>query len=373
MAGDAHLAPPVVHSATAGLIVLDVGGTTLRVGRYDPASGALSAVRRVPVEGMARHPGESVPVLQKRIVDQIVHEVSRYRAATAGPVADAIGVAFAGPVADGGVVVAAPTIWGGPGDPLPLTRLLEQRLGLPVVVVNDLTAAAWRYVDRWPDPFCLITVSSGIGNKVFHAGRVMIDADGFGGEIGHWTCDPSPDAPRCECGGRGHLGGIASGRGTVATALRLREQAPDLFATSVLARGADEAPPDIDAASLARAAAAGDRFATAALRVGLSHLAAAMSLLFTAVGLRRFIVMGGFALGVGSRYTELLAEELVRRGCFGLPAERIRHLVTLADTDDDHGLIGIGTLLSRHRQPLATEQGSTGRGDEREGGTRWGC
>ncbi|WP_258565286.1 hypothetical protein [Streptomyces sp. WELS2] len=47
--------------------VVDVGGTTLRVGDYDPATGAVHRVRRVPVDGMHRDPGAPVAVLQRRV------------------------------------------------------------------------------------------------------------------------------------------------------------------------------------------------------------------------------------------------------------------------------------------------------------------
>ncbi|MER5297747.1 hypothetical protein ABT382_38050, partial [Streptomyces pharetrae] len=97
--------------------VLDVGGTTLRTGSYDPAVTAVTRVRRVPVEGMARHPHDSVAGLQHRVVDQIVHEVRRH---TAGTAPRAVGVAFAGPISAGGLVLAAPTVWGRRGQPLPL-------------------------------------------------------------------------------------------------------------------------------------------------------------------------------------------------------------------------------------------------------------
>jgi predicted NBD/HSP70 family sugar kinase len=274
-------------------------------------------------------------------VDQIVDEVSRYESATRSPIRDVVGIAFAGPIAAGGVVTAAPTIWGRTGAPLALTSVLEQRLSRPVLVVNDLTAAAWRYVDRIADPFCLITVSSGIGNKIFHAGRVMLDSAGFGGELGHWTCDPSLDALTCECGGRGHLGGIASGRGTVALAHRMRGTHARLFRTSYFADGKT-----IDAPELARAVVAGDRFATTVLRVGLGHLAAAITALFAAAGLRRFVIIGGFAQAIGTRYTDLLTMELELRGCFGLPSDQIRQMITLGDLDDDHGMTGMGRLLT---------------------------
>ncbi|MEV0395820.1 ROK family protein [Polymorphospora rubra] len=331
--------------------VVDVGGTTLRVGRYDSATDRVDDVRRMPTEGMDRYPGEPVPVLQRRVVGQLVEVAG---AALARHGTRHLGIAFAGPVDAAGRVPAAPTVWGRRGDPLPLRDLLRQRLGVPVTLVNDLTAAAWRYVEPGADQeaFCLITVSSGIGNKVFRSGEVLLHPDGHGGELGHWTCDPSPQAVPCDCGGRGHLGAIASGRGAVAAARRAAAADPSGFARSMLA-GAE-----LDAVALAAAARAGDPFATGVLRDGLRHLATALTAIFAAIGIRRYVIMGGFALAVGPRYVTLLTEALHRLGCFGLTPTEIDEMVALGEPDDDHGLIGAGRLLTA---------GESGDGDGGEG------
>ncbi|WP_037860434.1 ROK family protein [Streptomyces sp. NRRL S-340] len=334
--------------------VLDVGGTTLRIGAYDPATGVLSRVRRMPVEGMHRDPGAPVPVLQRRVVDQIVREVGAH---TGGRVPRALGVAFAGPITAGGLVLAAPTVWGRRGDPLPLGDLLTERTGAPAVVVNDLTAAAWRYAATEPGDFCLLTVSSGIGNKVFRGGEVLVDADGHGGELGHWVCDVSADAPPCDCGGRGHLGAIASGRGVLAATRRAAAADPAGFGRSRLAALCGGRPEDIDNRATARAVREGDAFATEVLRGTLTHLAQAVSAVFTSIGVCRYILMGGFALAVGEPYRRLLVGELTRLGCFGLDAGQVDAMVSLGVADDDHGLIGAGRLLTE-RTPVPSSQGA---------------
>nr|BFD87706.1 glucose kinase GlcK [Streptomyces sp. Xyl84] len=334
--------------------VLDVGGTTLRIGAYDPATGVLSRVRRMPVEGMHRDPGAPVPVLQRRVVDQIVREVGAH---TGGRVPRALGVAFAGPITAGGLVLAAPTVWGRRGDPLPLGDLLTERTGAPAVVVNDLTAAAWRYAATEPGDFCLLTVSSGIGNKVFRGGEVLVDADGHGGELGHWVCDVSADAPPCDCGGRGHLGAIASGRGVLAATRRAAAADPAGFGRSRLAELCGGRAEDIDNRATARAVREGDAFATEVLRGTLTHLAQAISAVFTSIGVCRYILMGGFALAVGEPYRRLLVGELTRLGCFGLDAGQVDAMVSLGVADDDHGLIGAGRLLTE-RTPVPSSQGA---------------
>ncbi|RKE17323.1 ROK family protein [Streptomyces sp. TLI_171] len=323
--------------------VIDLGGTTLRTARYGVDTDTVTDIRRVSTDGIAGHPGLPVAELQARVLDQVgalaVEAVERHGSS-------AVAIAFAGPVTADGRALAAPTVWGGPGEQLPVRHLLEERVGVPVVVVNDLTAAVWRYVDSADDqPFCLITVSSGIGNKVYRAGEVLLDDEGHGGELGHWTVDPSPDAAPCDCGGRGHLGAIASGRGALAAARRAALADPAGYARSALAVQAPE-PELLDNYALVDAVRAGDEFATAAVLGGITALAAAITAVFTAIGIRRYVLIGGFALAIGARYAELLTGELERLGCFGLDAEEIRRMVVLGASDDDSGLIGAGRLLA---------------------------
>ncbi|MFI8952352.1 ROK family protein [Streptomyces sp. NPDC053750] len=341
------MSPSVPHPP---FTVLDVGGTTLRIADYDPTTGTLSRTLRMPVDGMARDPDAPVPVLQQRVVEQLAREVEAH-----GGAPRAVGVAFAGPITAGGLVLAAPTVWGGRGEPLPLGGLLTERLGVPVTVVNDLTAAAWRYADTEEQPFCLITISSGIGNKVFRGGEVLLDADGHGGELGHWTYDTSPGAPLCDCGGRGHLGAIASGRGVLAAVRRAAVADGAGFAASLLAAAGQGRPERVDNHAVASAVRAGDPFTTAVLRTTVTPLAQAITSVFTSIGICRYILMGGFALAVGERYRQLLVSELTRLGCFGLDADAVDAMVSLGASDDDHGLIGVGRLLGA-RLPAPAEQ-----------------
>ncbi|WP_027342111.1 ROK family protein [Hamadaea tsunoensis] len=315
-----------------GFVVMDVGGTTTRTGHYLP-DGRVTGVRRVPTAGIGLDPGTPVADLQRRVVEQIAAEAETTLIASG---ASAVGIAFAGPVTTAGRVLAGPTVWGGGGVPIDLADLLRDRLGVPVTVVNDLTAAVWRYVSGPGEPpFCLVTVSSGIGNKVYWDGRVLLD-EGHGGELGHWTWRTDADAPPCDCGGRGHLGGIASGRGVLAAARS------DARYDHVSYGPRDRLTNEI----LVAAVRAGDPLATETLRTALRPLAAALTSVFCAIGVRRFRVIGGFATAIGARYAELLTEALHEAGCFGLSPAEIDGLVTMGEPDDDHSLLGAGRLLT---------------------------
>ncbi|MFF9002235.1 ROK family protein [Streptomyces achromogenes] len=334
-------------------IVADLGGTSLRIGRIT-AHGGVEAVRRVATDGIGRPAPRSARSPQRRVLDQLVRELEEYLCSPDGQGANAVGLSFAGPMTKDGVVRAAPTLWGAEAEPVHVGDLLSARLGLPVLVANDITAAAWRYAETETQPFCLITISSGIGSKVFRHGEVLVDDQGHGGELGHWRIDPSEDAAPCDCGGRGHLGAVASGRGILRAAREAAAADPAAFARSVLAAPAGHRPEGITNEALALAVRAGDPFATNTLRRSLRPLASAVNCLFTAIGVRRYLFIGGFAVAVGERFVSLLGDELVRLGCFGLDSAETRAMLALGAGDDDHCLIGMGRMLERssHLTPV---------------------
>ncbi|MHC3470931.1 ROK family protein [Streptomyces sp. 7R007] len=337
-------------------VVADLGGTTLRLGRVVGDVLDAASVRRIPTEGLDRHRTLPPQALQAKVVEQLAAELQDYLRSPHGAGADAVGVSFAGPLSKDGTVLAGPTLWGGAAAPLPITDILTARLPVPVLVANDITAAAWRYAATETDPFCLITVSSGIGHKVFRHGEVLVDEAGHGGEIGHWRVDPRPDALPCECGGRGHLGALSSGRAMLLAARAAATADPAGFAKSTLAAPAGHRPDGITNHALARAVRAGDPFATAVLSDCLLPLAQAVNCLFTAIGIRRYLFIGGFALAVGSPFIRLLGDQLTRLGCFGLGERQIRGMLALGAADDDHSLLGIARMID-HTLPAPADTG----------------
>lgn len=90
---------------------------------------------------------------------------------------------------------------------VPLRSLLEARLGLPVVVENDVNTLAM--AERWfgagagVADFLVVTLGRGVGMGMVLDGRLYRGGRGSGGEFGHLTVNP--DGFPCECGKRGCL------------------------------------------------------------------------------------------------------------------------------------------------------------------------
>ena len=317
------------------VLVFDIGGTKIRAGIFDTTSAALirSAVAATPNHLHFRE--ESFGELSARLLSEM-HRL-------ANEIVDCqsvrqISVAFAGPIDPSGGVLAAPTIWG-PPPARPYALGKEMALRWPnarIKVMNDVTAAGYRYCRPQDDDFCIVTVSSGIGNKVFSRGRPLVGRNGRGGEIGYLRVDDSKTAPLCECGGRGHLGAISSGRGALETA---RRHAPDGASADALTSG-----------DLAAAFRRKECWAVAVIAQGAGPLGWALAAMHLGLGIERFVLVGGFALALGDAYRQLVAEAAGARSWGSPGAWESR--VELGENDDWSGLIGAGIAEMRRSEPL---------------------
>jgi len=316
-------------------LVFDVGGTQLRGAVYDEGSGALAAVSRVNAPSHASDKGASWAELRGRLLDAM----SSVRAALDpdGRISSAV-VAFPGPVDAERRVLAAPTLWGSLGSyPHPLEHDLREAWGtVDVCVTNDVTAAGYRYVEPEGEDFCIVTISSGIGNKIFVRGRPLVGPSGQGGEIGHLQVDPSLNAPRCDCGARGHLGAIASGRGMLARAKDQATAGGDFERSSLRVRMGLEGHA-LTAEALAGAYRENDAWATAVVREGADSLGAVLAAIHLAIGVERFVLIGGFALGLGAPFCDDVRTSLLSR-CWQGASVRI----SLGASDGHCALVGGG-------------------------------
>src|SRR5512141_2381804 len=112
---------------------VDLGGTNARAAVVDRDTGEIVAAHKEPHR-------ERTP---EAVVEVVAHAV-RQSAAAAGVAIAAVGqvgVGVAGQcLGRSGIVLNAPNLGGRDG---PLGALLERRVGVPIRIANDLSAAAW--------------------------------------------------------------------------------------------------------------------------------------------------------------------------------------------------------------------------------------
>ena len=177
------------------VIGVDLGGTKILGALVDRA--ATSTPEIVADEKRPTPTGSA-----EDVVEELVSVVRSLHATPA-----AVGVGTPGVVVPGsGVVQVAPNL---PGfdHPVPLGALLRERLGVPVVVANDVNMAAFGEARAgaaagFADVLA-VWIGTGLGAGLVLDGQLRVGPNGLAGELGHVVV--VPDGRPCPCGGRGHL------------------------------------------------------------------------------------------------------------------------------------------------------------------------
>jgi glucokinase len=255
---------------------------------------------------------------------------------TAGATTDdvaAIGVGVPGRVdpANGHVTLAVNLGW----SDLPLGPQLEDRLGRPTVVENDVRAAALglhrRRVVGPIEDLAYLAIGTGVSAGVVLDGRLHRGAHGLAGEIGHVIVDPA--GARCACGQRGCLETLVSGSA-------IARQARDAIAAdpATILKDNPEAPTAI---SVYHAAAGGDEVAGAIVEAVGRRLAWAVHLLVMAYDVER-VILGGGVSHAGEAFAQPIQRELDRmRAASALAREQLRpDIVELLPPGADAGAWG---------------------------------
>ncbi len=320
------------------ILAFDVGGTTVRAGAYSPITESLQRT--------ARQPTPTFRVLPDAPLDELVDALFGLMAELAaelhpsGPPKQ-VAVAFPGPVTPAGEVLSAPTIWGGldRGRTTPILSRLEALWpAARIALLNDMSAAGLYYRRRTDEDFCVLTVSSGIGHKIFIGGRPVVGPNGRGGEIGHWRIDSASDAPLCECGGRGHLAAFASGAAVAPLLERSAAADPDGFRRSRLGARAQGFVERATNPMLAESFRAGDPWSGEIVGRLAEPIGKALAALHLATGVERFVVTGGLASALGPAFLGRIAEAAARHG-WRLSGDWPL-MLELGAPHDDAGMIG---------------------------------
>jgi predicted NBD/HSP70 family sugar kinase len=328
-------------------LVFDLGGTFLRAGVAD-LSGRITQVTKV------RIPSVSSGCVQGAIWEHISSCIIEYESAYGAQVPGSapIVISFPGPITGYRHAHQAATVAGSGPLRFDIASMLEARTGRRVLLLNDVSAAAWRIAEMTEARrFLVVTVSSGIGSKMFVSGPNprVIDHLAYAGEIGHVVVDDSPSAPICDCGARGHLGAIASGRGFERHARHAAQRNARDFQNSKLVQEFGATPQTItNEEHLVPAILAGDPWAIEVLMMCTRPLARVLLMIAVAAGLDRVFVIGGFAQALGNAYLERLRGLAFEASKFQLVEDSIPSLFQLAPYNAEVCLEGCGTFVARN-------------------------
>lgn len=321
---------------------VDLGGTNARAALVDEGTGAVVTSHKL------RHE-ERTPIAVARTVAEAV----RQAAAQAGVGVASLGGAGVGVAGQclgaSGVVLNAPNLgW----RDIPFGDLLQAELGVPVRIVNDLSAAAWGErgfgAARGVDDAALVFVGSGVGSGLILGGRLHEGGSGVAGELGHIKVAPRGAQPRrCGCGEWGCLEAYVGGMNLAA---RVREDLAEGKAGAVLAAAGGD-PSKVSASAVEGAYAAGDVYARDLWAEAGELLGTAMANLCTLLNPARLVLGGGVLLGCPN----LMRITRAHVGDRTLKASRRGLAVEVAGLGDDAGVVGaalLGPAGSRPAQPV---------------------
>jgi predicted NBD/HSP70 family sugar kinase len=263
-------------------IGVDVGGTTTRVVAVDATD------RVVDVSTSATPHGATA------LLDHLEARIVALAARVGGngtPVPGPVGLGLPGRVLPDGSVSMALNLR--IDEPIPVGPLLAARLGVPVVVENDVNAAALGAAtvlgDAVPAGLAYLSVGTGFAAGIVLDGRLVRGATGSAGELGHVPAPGSDVA--CRCGQRGCVEARVSGGALVARTAGLG---------------------GLHARELWDAADAGHELAGTVRDDAVATLAWACQVAVTVLDVD-VVLLGGGVAGLGVRLLRPVVDELRRR------------------------------------------------------------
>jgi glucokinase len=213
--------------AESVLLAVDLGGTSIKAMLARPDGTALAEASRPTPAGDGAGAVREVVALGRELVGAHDGPVERVGLAVPGLVDGATGVAL----------YSANLNW----RRAPVAATVADGLGLPVVLVHDVTAAGVAEhrlgAGRGVDDLLVVAIGTGIAAAVIAGGRPVLGGAGQAGELGHLQVRTG--SRPCGCGRVGCLEAEASAS-AIARAYGERTGVPVAGAADVAARLADD-------------------------------------------------------------------------------------------------------------------------------------
>jgi len=310
-------------------IGVDLGGTNTKIAIVDDR-GSIIARSMIPTQAM--RPAENV-------VEDIANEAKRLKkeAELKDFKVYSLGIGIPGLIDwNRGICLLLPNFpnkW----KHIPIKEWLEEKLSLPVAVINDvraITLAEKRFgAGKDVKSLILMAIGTGIGGGVVIDGNLYIGKDGSAGELGHIIVEPG--GIKCGCGNRGCLESYASGPSIVAQALRSLVQQNDTMIRDMIKGDLNLVTPKI----IADAAVAGDEIAKDIIKQSGFYIGVALSSACVVVNPEMIIIGGGVAQA-GRLLFESIANSL-KENLHMVPVSTIQFTET--ELGMDAGVIGTAT------------------------------
>lgn len=312
------------------VIGIDLGGTNLLVGLMDDEGSLIARTHR--------------PTDPRRGVDAVIDTIAEAALAVCNEAdhvmesIDAIGIAVCGAVDhEAGIVLRTGALdW----TDVPLSAPLSQRLGRPVVLENDVNAAAWgeyrRGAGRGAQGMLAAWVGTGIGGGIVLDDRLFHGPRGTAGELGQTRSNTTqPESPILEA--------IASRTGMRTLIAESADAHPDSMLLSLTNGDIDR----IGTTELATAFTAGDPLALQTATTAAQVLGSAMANAVTLLSIDTIVVGGGITEAFGEPWLAEVRNRF-KQDVFPPQASAWCRIVKTV-LESDAGLVG-AAMLAADRQ-----------------------
>ncbi len=315
-------------------IGVDLGGTNLRAAIVDTDTGQVCHQRKCLTLA-----AEGQEAVIRRIVQLVRELIEESGIAIASILGMGIGVPGT-PDIDTGVIQFLPNL---PGKWLnvPLRSILEEQVGLPVVLINDvraITLGEWTFgAGRGAETVVCLAIGTGIGGGVVVNGQFHLGIGGTAGEFGHHVVEV--DGLPCGCGGKGCLELYASGPAIAAMGVKEVMHGHTTRIGELVNHDLNR----IDAEIIVQAAGEGDPIARGILQRAGMYLGIAVGNILGVISPQRVIFGGGV-----SHAGELLLQPIVqtvKERVHVIPIPQVEFV--LAELGMNGGLVGAALWAKR--------------------------
>jgi glucokinase len=312
---------------------VDLGGTKILTGIFDKD---LNCLGRAKVSTKAERGPEEVIERIARCVrdaaDECDLELKQIQAA---------GIGAPGTVDfETGRIIFAPNLqW----EDVPLKKILEKELGVPVFVENDGNAAILGIYETElaakPRHVVGIFLGTGIGGGIILDGKLYSGFSGTAGEIGHMVIQVG--GPKCNCGNRGCFEALAS---RTAIFRRLSEAVADGKKTLLT----DSLGPDLKdlrSGDLRKAIKKGDKLVEQIIEEAAEYTGIAVANIINLMNPQVVVLGGGVIDALGD---EMMAIVLETAQDYGMSGATKGVDIVASKKGDDAGILG-GAVLARRQ------------------------
>ena len=311
---------------------VDLGGTKILTGVFD---ASLNCLGRAKVSTKSeRGPEEVIERIARCVrdaVDECDLDLKQIKA---------IGIGAPGTIdAGNGRVLFAPNLqW----EDVPLKKILEKELGLPVFVENDANAAILGVYETElaakPRHVIGIFLGTGIGGGIILDGKLFSGFNGTAGEIGHMVLEVG--GPKCNCGNQGCFEALAS-----RTAIfRKLTEAVASGKKTILTESLGPDLKDLRSGDLRKAIKKGDKLVETIIEEAAEYTGIAVANLINLLNPQVVVLGGGVIDALGD---EMMAIILETAQDYGMSGALKGVDIVASKRGDDAGILGAAVLARR--------------------------